>query len=622
MTMNKKSTMVMQDFVFGGIETDSSLLLETEQNRWRGIRHLYQAMPLDPKPGEAVSLTVTVGQDVHVDRLTAYVTTDGSDPEGSMGVARNGFAVPLHRVDVKWQPLVWDYVEIWQGEIPGQPDGALVHYRIEGHSQSATRNSPFSIWSREMNMDRTQEQAALYGYHVDEFEPPTWAREAILYQIFVDRFARGITGEAVKDGWLTPAEMNKFMGGDLQGITARLDYIADLGATAVWLTPIFVASSYHAYDTADYFEIDPRFGTKEDLRALVQAAHARGLRVILDFVANHTSSEAPIFKEALHDPASPYRDWFTFDASYKHGYRSFFDVASMPQFNVDNREVRRFLCDAAAYWLREFDIDGYRLDYAAGPSHSFWSEFGAACKRAKEDSWLFGEVTGMGDLLRSYAGRLDGCLDFGFARTVRQLCTGDEPNIPPSRFVTLMERSRRFFPEEYTLPSFLDNHDMNRFLWVAGDDEQRLRLALGLLFAFGQQPILYYGTEIGLGQPRAKGPHREEARHPMPWGKELNNTLLGYTNSLIQLRKQHPALVYGEIQTHLLDEERQLWLARRSHGDDVLWIAVNVGGRDQPILLPSASFVDLLTGEQIHMEWVLSKQSVRFLLDDKALLPT
>jgi cyclomaltodextrinase / maltogenic alpha-amylase / neopullulanase len=610
----KKSSAVMQDFVFGGVETDSALLLETEQNRWRGIRHLHQAMPLDPRPGELVTLSVTVGQDVHVDQVTAYVTTDGSDPKGHGGVAENGFAISLQRIDTQWQPLVWDYVEIWQGEIPGQPEGTLVHYRIEGHSQFTDCNSQFSTWSREMNMDRTQEEATLYGYHVDDFEPPTWAREAILYQIFVDRFARGAEGKQVKDGWLSPAEMNEFMGGDLQGITARLDYIADLGATAVWLTPIFVASSYHAYDTADYFEIDPRFGTKEDLRTLVLAAHARGLRVILDFVANHTSTEADFFVQALKDPTSRYRDWFTFDSSYKHGYRCFFDVASMPQFNVDNREVRRFLCDAAAYWLMEFDVDGYRLDYAAGPSHSFWSEFGAACKRAKGDSWLFGEVTGMGDLLRSYAGRLDGCLDFGFARTVRQLCAGDEPTIPISRFVTLMERSRSFFPERFTLPSFLDNHDMNRFLWVAEGSEQRLRLALGLLFAFGNQPILYYGTEIDLGQPRSKGPHREEARHPMRWGVEQNVALFDYTKKLIRLRKEHPALICGDILTHLLDEEHHLWLATRTYGEDLVWVAVNAGARKHAIPLRQHSLVDLLTGEHFDTTCPMPGRSVRFLV--------
>src|SRR5690606_3826956 len=120
----------------------------------------------------------------------------------------------------------------------------------------------------------------------------------------------------------------------------------------IWLTPIFAAGTYHAYDTSDYYEIDPRFGSKEDLRTLVAQAHRREMRVILDFVANHTSAQSAIFQEALADPDSPYRQWFSFGAGYKHGYRCFFDVAVMPQFNADSREARRFLCDAARYWLQ------------------------------------------------------------------------------------------------------------------------------------------------------------------------------------------------------------------------------------------------------------------------------
>ncbi len=593
---------VMQDFVFGGIESDPDQLLGVEQRRWRGIRHFHQSTPLDPQPGEAVTLTVTVGQDVHVDRVSAYVTLDGSDPVGARGRATHGFSVDLTRVDTLWQPLIWDYVDIWRGEIPEQPDGTLVHYRIEGwHSQQTwvgSQSGPnATVWSSEMNLDRSPEQATLYGYHVDRYQTPAWVREAVIYQIFVDRFASGPTGSPVKQGWLSEDEMNTFMGGNLQGITARLDYIAELGVTALWLTPIFSADAYHAYDTLDYWEIDPRFGTKADLRALVDAAHARGLRVILDFVANHTSSASPAFQAALADTASPYREWFSFDPAYTHGYRCFFDVASMPQFNVDSRAVRRYLCDAAQYWLREFDVDGYRLDYAAGPSHSFWSEFGAACKAIKPDCWLFGEVTRLGDLLRSYAGRLDGCLDFGFTRTLRQICNGPDASIPLSRFVTYVERTQRFYPDGFTLPAFLDNHDMNRFLWVVGNDMARLRMALGLLFGFGGTPILYYGTEVGLSQPHPKRPYMEESRHPMLWADQ-DRDLLAYTQRLIALRKTHPALTHGEFQTHFLDDDLGLWLVERTNGADGVYIAVNTGSTAQTLTLPAGTFTDLIRGRE------------------------
>ena len=343
------SNPIMQDFIFGGIEADPSLLLATEQRRWRGIRHRHQITPLDPLPDQPVTLTVSVGQDAPVDRVTAYVSLDGSDPVAATG-HRHGFAVEFHAVDVQWQPLIWDYVEIWQAEIPGQPEGTMVHYRIEGRQPHAGAGIPGSShWSREQNLDHTPEVSTLYGYHVDRFVPPTWAKSAVIYQILVDRFGRGSSGAPVKEEWLSAAELDGFMGGNLPGITARLDYIDELGATAIWLTPIFAADAYHAYDTVDYYQIDPRFGSKDDLRTLVREAHSRGMRVILDFVANHTSSQAAIFQQAQNDVNSTYREWFSFAEVYKHGYRCFFDVAEMPQFNTDSRAARQFLCEAAQY---------------------------------------------------------------------------------------------------------------------------------------------------------------------------------------------------------------------------------------------------------------------------------
>jgi glycosidase len=623
----------MQDFVFGGIEADEGKLLANERQRWQGIRHEYRQDPRHVRPGQAVTLTVTVGQNAPVDHLAAYVTTDSALPDGERGQASQGFAVHFQRRDPLWQPLIWDYVDVWQATLPPQPQGTLVHYRIQGWQAG----NDALHWSREMHLDGSRELPTLYGYHVDNWSPPEWARQAVIYQIFPDRFARGPQGEAVHRGWLTQEEMNRFMGGDLAGITARLDYIRDLGATAIWLTPIFLAHAYHAYDTIDYFEIDPRFGSKADLARLVQAAHDRGIRVILDFVANHTSSRSPLFRQAQADPHSPYREWFNFHPSYKHGYRCFFDVAAMPQFDLDHPAARAYLCEAAQYWLREFGIDGYRLDYAAGPSHSFWAAFRAACKGVDPECWLVGEVTRTGDLLRSYAGRLDGCLDFGFTRTVRRLCSEDE-SFSLSRAAAHLERANRFFPDEFMRPSFLDNHDMNRFLFfcAAGQEEaswgdgeeaarevsqearQRLKLGLTLLMALGQTPILYYGTEVGLSQPQAKGPHREESRHPMLWGGDQDGELLTFTQALIRLRRTHPALARGELATLNLDETRRTWLAVRRLGQEEVWLAINGGGEPAILSLPPGLYVDLLNGEKAEGSVELTGFTARILAGEGA----
>lgn len=598
---------VLEDFVFGGIEADETRLLTDLRHRAAGIRHFYTISPLDPQPGQPVTITVYVGADVHLDQMTVYITTDGSEPAGRRGKAAAGFSLFLKQVEVRWHEVIWDYIAIWQGEIPAQPAGTLVQYRIEGWRAA---DETFSCWSSEPNMDSTVEQPTRYGYTVDSLTPPSWSHAAILYHVFVDRFAIPATDSAHR--WLDPAEMNNFMGGNLRGIIERFDYIVDLGVNTLWLSPIFVTPTYHGYDTTDYYQVDPRFGTKDDLHDLVQQAHQRGLRVLLDFVANHTSIEFAPFVEAQKNSDSPYRAWFSFGDTYKQGYRAFFDVASMPQLNTDAPAVRNFLIDAACYWLREYDIDGYRLDYAAGPSHAFWSEFRAACKRVKPDCWLFGEVTQAGNNLRTYTGQLDGCLDFAFCRLVRQMCSKTQPQLSISQFANALERSHRFFDEphintdehrfnqnrqaanlatpNFVRPAFLDNHDMNRFLWVAGNDKTRLRLAAGLLFALGGPPIIYYGAEVGLSQPRTKGPWREEARHFMPWGEDQDQALLANFKTWIALRRQHPALQVGSLITRYINDAQQVWLVERAAGNDRLLIAANVSAHPHYVSLPQGKW--------------------------------
>jgi len=582
--------LVMEDFVFGGIEASDEVLLKTLRRATQGLRHRNALAPRDPQPDQPVHLTVFSGPTVLVDQVTAYVTTDGSEPSGHRGEARNGFVVRLTPQAPVWEALIWDYVVPWRGIIPGQPEGTAVQYRIEGWQSGDA--SP-SVWSNELHIDGMDERSTRYGYHVDHFTTPAWAREAVLYQIFVDRFAYPAAAPAPPTGrWLTPAELNEFTGGGLRPIIDTLDYLVALGVTAIWLTPIFATPSYHGYDTSDYYAIDPRFGTEADLHQLVEAAHARGLRVILDFVANHTSLDFAPFQQAQHEPAAPSRTWFSFGAAYQHGYRTFFNVASMPQFNTDDPGARQYLIDAAVYWLTKFGIDGYRLDYAAGPSLAFWSEFRAACRRVRPDCWLFGEVTQAGDALRSYEGRLDGCLNFSFCRLLRQLCAGPQPTISLSHFVNSIARSRHFFSPDFIQPAFLDNHDMNRFLWATGNRPERLRLAATLLFALGDAPILYYGTEIGLSQPRGKGPWREEARHPMRWGADQDRELFAFFQALIHFRRQHPALHSGDLVTVQLIEEQLVWLAHRRTADDVVLIALNLSTMPQRVTLPPGDYRD------------------------------
>jgi cyclomaltodextrinase / maltogenic alpha-amylase / neopullulanase len=533
------------DFIFGTFSTDE-LKLVHHRAAQRGVQHAHNRTPRDPLPGQEVVLSVTTGSDFNAARVVCCYTTDGSEPRASKEVALNGTAIALKPVEVLWDTLSWGYLTRWQGVIPAQAEGTVVRYRISawGDSEELYADSPnpqivaehaAGAFFRNEPLPTAITPDAFGGttfiYHTDRHHPPVWAREAVIYHIFVDRFYHG-------DGktWLQTDDLNAICGGTLWGVIEKLDYVTELGANCIWLSPTFVSSSHHGYDATDYMHTEPRMGGDEALRTLVKAAHQRGLRVLLDLACNHISNEHPIFQEALKNPASPYRAWFTFDNS-PVGYRAFFGVPTMPQINVENENARRWLFEIAQYWLREFDVDGYRLDYANGPGASFWGDFRAACRAVKPDALCFGEVIDTPDAQRAYIGQLDGCLDFHAAEALRK--TYGWGSMDENALTLFLNRHQAFFGDDFIRPTFLDNHDMDRFLFVAKGDKNALKRAAAVQMRLPNPPIIYYGTEVGLNQTISTqgGVGLHVNRVPMIWGDQQDKDLLDYYKSLIQARR-------------------------------------------------------------------------------------
>jgi len=392
----------------------------------------------------------------------------------------------------------------------------------------------------------------VYEFVVDEWTIPHWLRTAVIYQIFVDRFApdpdRSFADES---------DLSRFFGGTLRGIASRLEYLRELGVTCLWLTPIFPAPSHHGYDPTDHYSIEPRLGSEADFRALIEAAHRHGLRIMLDFVANHVSRRHPAFVAAQRDPASPQRDWFFF-RRYPDEYESFYDVPDQPIVNSDHPAVREYLIDAARHWLSR-GVDGFRLDHAHGATHAFWSAFRAATRAVKADAAIVGEITDTPERMLSFAGRMDGVLDFHVLELLRGFFAFQ--SIPASQFDRALRRHYAYFADALALPTFLDNHDMNRFLWSVGGDARRLKLAALCQFTLPQPPIVYYGTEVGLSQRQAVG-RLEEARLPMRWGHEQDQAVLAFYRDAIALRRQTPDVWSLPRETVLVDDARGLYAYR------------------------------------------------------------
>jgi cyclomaltodextrinase / maltogenic alpha-amylase / neopullulanase len=561
--MTNNSTNVTQDFIFGTMATDD-LRLAAIQAEGRGVHHGNRIVPVDPEAGQAVQLRVSVGTEVSADAVLAYYTLDGSQPSLSSD------QIAFERGEVVWDTLLWGYRQEWLGTLPAQPASTLVRYRIVARTRSGGQE-----WA---DCDPVTGEPMTFAFHVDQERVPDWIRDAVIYHIFVDRFFPG-TGKR----WQAAESLGDFWGGTLRGVIEQLPYLQSLGVNCLWLSPVFPSPTHHGYDATDYCHVEPRLGSDDDLRELFDAAHAHGMRVLLDYVANHISNEHPAFLRAISDPDSAERSWFTFQ-EWPDEYRTFFGVKSMPQINSESAAAQDYLIGAARHWLQQ-GADGFRLDYANGPSHGFWTHFRAATRAAKPDSFTVGEIVETAELQRSYQGRLDGVLDFLLLQHIRAFFAFE--TIPTSAFDSFLRRHLSYFPADFVLPSFLDNHDMNRFLWVVGGDIRRLKIAALCQFTLPYPPIIYYGTEVGLNQAHdleyPDGSRRmEESRGLMLWGDDQNADVLAFYTRLIALRRQQPELWRGARHTLALHDDGLYVVAIEQAGATAI-VALNRSAVEQQV---------------------------------------
>jgi glycosidase len=389
----------------------------------------------------------------------------------------------------------------------------------------------------------------------------------------VDRFARA--GESLP----APGDATALYGGTLDGIRDQLNHIAGLGCNVLWLSPVHQSPSHHGYDHEDFLTVEPRYGGDAALLRLVDAAHDHNMRVLLDFVPNHTGRGHHLFRDAIEkdgDAASYYRFW-----QWPHYYRCFSDVVSLPELDTGDRNVQHQLVRAAQHWLTAYGADGVRCDHVAGVDPAFWVDLRRGLRAIKSDALVLGEATGLPEWLARYAGRLDAIFDFDLAYYVRQaLARG---RMDAAGFATWLDEHDRAYPG-LGLATLLDNHDMNRFLWMAGGNVDRLKLAATLLLTLPGMPVIYYGTEVGLSQRFDGVTENAEARLPMLWGGEQNRELLAHFQALGRMRRDSVALRRGHRRTVLADAE--VFVYERSTPDERVVVALNFSESPQRRELP------------------------------------
>ena len=572
-----------------GTQRDFDNRLMAYRNSLTGIKHLHRlktpsAYASRPQSNEPITLHVTTSGGIAYDSVRCWMNVDGKESTFEL--------VPGESV---WNALEWWYIRHWVGQIRPQTRGAIVRYKIGGRVVGSDR------WVFADNQARVLSEATEFAISVDDYDIPMWARDAFIYHIFLDRFYPG-------DGvpWKKPTNLSGFFGGTLRGVIQKLDYIQSLGCNAVWLSPLFASPSHHGYDATDYYTVEPRFGTNAELIELIEKAHQRGVRVILDFVANHWSNHHPTFQEARRDKNSEYRSWYTWQR-WPDEYTSFFGVKGMPQLNLKHKPASDYLLKCAQYWL-ENGVDGYRLDYAPGPPHTFWADFRQACKAVNPDAFLFGEVVSHSETIASYIPHFDGCLDFLLADALRKTFALETATL--LEFEAFLAAHETYFPKDFSLPTFLDNHDMTRILYLADEDKAKVRLAALVLFTLSAPPIIYNGAEVGVSQRNPLG-RFEEARLPMLWGDERDKNLLAYFQRLGALRKRFPLLASGKREVVHLNVQNGTYAYLRTLETDSVLIALNTGRRSATIdiLIPSfqQSAEDMLNRNRV----VVSGDSVK-----------
>ena len=433
-----------------------------------------------------------------------------------------------------------------------------------------------------------------------ESGPAAWWRDAVFYEIFVRSF-NDSNGDGI---------------GDFNGITQKLDYLQSLGVNAIWLMPINPSPSYHGYDVLNYYTVNPQYGTMDDFKHLLAEAHKRDIKIIIDLVLNHTSSQHPFFVDANNNPESKYRDWYVWSNEGgdrwhqgKNGYYYGYFWGGMPDLNYNNPEVTAQMEAVTQHWLTGIGVDGFRIDAVkhlieegnklenTPATHEWLKGYYTFYKSLSPEAYTVGEVYGAGAFLATkYTNQTDQIFNFELASGFVNSVLGESN--------TGLNGAWAFTLKDITdgnYATFLTNHDQNRVMSVFNGDMQKAKLAAVLMLTSPGTPFIYYGEEIGM---QGKKPD-EDIRLPMQWSAAANagfttgtpwrapfanytevnvavqdadpNSLINLYRTLTKLRAEHPALRRGQIA--VLDTDNPgVFAMLRTDGAEHFLILVNLKG--------------------------------------------
>lgn len=433
-----------------------------------------------------------------------------------------------------------------------------------------------------------------------EIQTPNWVKHAIFYQIFPDRFARSaqprkrLLQNPTWEDWSAAPTLQGYKGGDLWGVLEKLDYLQELGINAIYFTPIFQSASNHRYHTHDYYQVDPLLGGNPAFHELLEEAHRRDIKIVLDGVFNHASRGFFLFNDILENgPHSPWIHWFKihqwplspYNGEYPANYEGWGGNRALPVFNHDNPDVREYIMEIAEYWLK-LGIDGWRLDVPFEiKTPGFWQEFRDRVKVINPEAYIVGEV--WQDAREWLDGtQFDGVMNYLFTAPTIAFTAGDRvvmetvidrsyepyPALNAEAYASKIHELLAMYPWDIQLTqlNLLSSHDTARIASIAGGDRASVELANLLLFTFPGAVSIYYGDEVGM-----TGALDPDSRRGFSLEAEWDQDVLHYHRHLIALRHAHPALRIGAYR--ILHAQEQLYVFARILGTEELIVAINAG---------------------------------------------
>ena len=607
-------------------------------------------------PGGAVATGTSVRLRLRVTGPKAQSVTlrvDRADPVA--GTQTRSF-LPLRRAGGFWSVTL---------RTPAQPAILSYVFRVRVAGRVLWYGDDFGGADDDLHQGGTGIQSArdAQGFQLTvydaRFTTPSWLQGAVVYSIFPDRFrngspandycrAGGTSGcptfygsvpaqlhqtwnEPIEDPQRTGVYNRDFFGGDLQGIQEKLGYLKSLGVDAIWMTPIFDARSNHRYDTADYHHVDPALGGDAAFASLATAAKAQGIRLVLDGVFNHASSDSLYFDRyhryaslgACESVESPWRSWFRFTTNVtpcaSNDYVGWFSLDSLPVFEHGSAAVRDFFYRASDSVVRHWSergANGWRLDAADQLDHSWWRDFRATVKSYAPESALVGEIwPDASDYL--LGNELDSVMNYRFRRAadgfVRSTdwadSTGKVDALTPTQLDRSLHAVREDYPPQASAGAFnlIDSHDTNRALFVftePGDDgliqaRKRLELAALLQFTYVGAPMIYYGDEAAINAP-GLGAADPFNRAPYPWSDASGNpniygpadtAMIAYYSKLGRIRHELPALRTGSFERLLANDAAGVYaFARTGSGAKPVIVALNKGSSPRDVVLRIGRF--------------------------------